>query len=58
MRKQKGVEIFVPVMQSNKQLKKSIHEGTENGKFNIGEPVTTGVIRKEKKRGKATLEPI
>ena len=39
MRKQKGVEVFVPVMQLNTQLKQSIHEGRENGKFNIGEPV-------------------
>ena len=27
------------VMQSNKQLKQSIHEGIESGKFNIGEPL-------------------
>ena len=33
-------------MQSNKQLKKSIHEGTENGKFNIGEPVIEREITK------------
>ena len=39
MRKQKGGEISVPVMQSIKQLKQSIHEGIESGKFNIGEPV-------------------
>ena len=46
MRKQKGGEIFVLVMQSNKQLKQSIHEGTGNGKFNIGEPVIEREITK------------
>ena len=37
MREQKGGEIFVLVMQSNKQLNQSIHEGTENSIFDIGE---------------------
>ena len=46
MRKQKGVKIFVPVMHSNKQIKQSIHEGKENGKFNIGEPVMEREITK------------
>ena len=46
MRKQKGVKIFVPVMHSNKQIKQSIHEGQENGKFNIGEPVMEREITK------------
>ena len=46
MRKQKGGEISVPVMQSNKQLKQSIHEGIESGKFNIGEPVIEREITK------------
>ena len=35
MRKQKGGEISVPVMQSTKQLKQSFHEGIESGNFNI-----------------------
>ena len=34
MRKQKGGEISVPVMQSSKQLKQSLHEGIESGNFN------------------------
>ena len=34
------------VMQSNKQLKQSIQEGTGNGKFNIGEPVIEREITK------------
>ena len=46
LRKQKGGEISVPVMQSNKQLKQSIHEGIESGKFNIGEPVIEKEITK------------
>ena len=46
MRKQKGVKIFVPVMHSNRQIKQSIHEGKENGKFNIGEPVMEREITK------------
>ena len=46
MRKQKGGEISVPVMQSNKQLKQSIHEGIESGIFNVGEPVTEREITK------------
>ena len=46
MRKQKGGEISVTVMQLNKQLKQSIHEGIESGKFNIGEPVIEREITK------------
>ena len=33
-------------MHSNKQIKQSIHEGQENGKFNIGEPVMEREITK------------
>ena len=46
MRKQKGGEISMPVMQSNKQLKQSIHEGIESGKFNIREPLIEREITK------------
>ena len=46
MREQKGGEIFVLVMQSNKQLNQSIHEGTENSIFDTGEQTIDREITK------------
>ena len=47
MRKQKGGEISVPVMQSSKHLKQSFHEGIESGNFNIVIELIELVIERE-----------